>query len=53
MSKRLVIVFLIQYKPDILNYENQVGFYSGRTTTHASSVENILYPSGKSLDLIK
>ena len=39
MFKRLVIIFLIQYKPDILNYENQVGFCSGRTTTHASSVK--------------
>ena len=52
MFKRLVIIFLIQYKPDILNYENQFGFCSGCTTTHASSVENKLYPSGKSLDSI-
>ena len=35
----------------MLNYENQFGFRSGRTTTNASMVENKLHPSGKSLDL--
>ena len=37
----------------MLNYENQFGFRSGRTTTNASMVENKLHPSGKSLDFSK
>ena len=37
----------------MLNYENQFGFRSGPTTTHASMVENELHPSGKSLDFSK